>query len=153
MKMMLLAFEEADIRRAANLSEMLLVEELFIADLIEKMQQTGLIYLEKGIYTLTTKGKQQLETGIIEEEMEKELAEFFYSPNHDDFWPDMSESVPSSEEELTLYRYANEQDLLNAERIFEVLSERENKLDEDGLQLVVAEVVGFEQRTSNIFPV
>ncbi|MDS8922355.1 hypothetical protein RLK71_00125, partial [Streptococcus pneumoniae] len=37
MKMLLLAFQEADIRRPAALAEMLFVEELFIRDLIDKM--------------------------------------------------------------------------------------------------------------------
>ena len=37
MKMLLLAFQEADVRRAAILSDMLFVEELFISDLIDKM--------------------------------------------------------------------------------------------------------------------
>ncbi|WP_227937605.1 hypothetical protein [Alkalihalobacillus deserti] len=146
MKMMLLAFEEADIRRAANLSEMLLVEELFIADLIAKMQRTGLIRMEKEIYKLTTKGHEQLKTGIIEEEMEEEWTELFYSPDHDEFWPEMTRSVPETDEEWMLYRYANDQDFINVDRILQVLSERENGLEENGFQTVIADVLSFNQR-------
>ncbi len=146
MKMMLLAFEEADIRRAANLSEMLLVEELFIADLIGKMQRTGLIQPEKGIYKLTTKGHEQLKTGIIEEEIEEEWTELLYNADHDEFWPEMTESMPETDEELTLYRYANDRDLINADRILQVLSERENGLEENGFQTVVADILSFDQR-------
>src|SRR4051812_23907038 len=67
MKMMLLTFGQAEIRRAANLSELLLVEELFITDLLKKMQRMGLIKLEKQSYNLTSKGDEQLKTGIIVE--------------------------------------------------------------------------------------
>ncbi len=146
MKMMLIAFEEADIRRAANLSEMLLVEELFIADLIEKMQRTGLINPEKGIYKLTKKGQEQLKTGIIEEEMEEEWTELLYSPDHDEFWPVRTASVPEVNEAWTLYRYAKDHDLPNSDRLLQVISDRENGLDENGFQLVVSEVLTFEQR-------
>jgi predicted transcriptional regulator len=146
MKMLLLSFEQANIRRAANLSELLLVEELFIADLIEKMQRTGLIHLEKEGYKLTTKGHEQLKTGIIDEEMEEEKTVLFYSPCHDKFWPAMTVPVPGSDEELTLYRYTNNQDLINADRIFQVLSERETGLEENGFQTEVAGVNSFDQR-------
>lgn len=67
MKMLLLTFQEADIRRAATLSDMLFVEELFISDLIGKMQRTGLIGLEKQGYRLTAKGYDYLGKGIFEE--------------------------------------------------------------------------------------
>ncbi|OES44956.1 hypothetical protein [Domibacillus iocasae] len=41
------SMEQTDIRRAASLSEMLMVEELFLVDLIQKMQRTGLIQMKK----------------------------------------------------------------------------------------------------------
>ncbi|MGG3451535.1 hypothetical protein ABER98_16985 [Domibacillus aminovorans] len=146
MKMLLLAFGQVDIRRAANLSEMLLVEELFIADLIEKMQRTGLIRMEKEGYKLTPKGHEQLKTGIIDEEMEEEWTVLFYSPGHDEFWPAMNEPVPGTDEELPLYRYVNNQDHINADRMLQVLAERENGLEENGFQTVVADVKSFDQR-------
>jgi hypothetical protein len=152
MKMLLLAFEEADIRRAANLSEMLLVEELFIADLIEEMQRTGLIQLDKAIYRLTMKGQEQLRTGIMEEELEEEWSELFYSSTHDEFWPEMVVDVPETDEELLMYRYADNQDRINADRILKVLSESENRLDEKGFQTVVADVFSFEQQTVEHVP-
>ncbi|MFC0470147.1 hypothetical protein ACFFHM_06315 [Halalkalibacter kiskunsagensis] len=152
MKMILLAVEQTNIRRAANLAEMLLVEELFIADLIEKMQRTGLIWLEKSIYKLTTKGHEQLKTGIIEEEMEEEWTELFYSPGHDEFWPSMPVPLPGTDDKWTLYRYAETQDLINRDRILQVLTEKENGLDEDGFQTVVADVNSFEQQTVEHVP-
>ncbi|OKL36897.1 hypothetical protein [Domibacillus mangrovi] len=146
MKMLLLAFEQANIRRAANLSEMLLVEELFIVDLIEKMQRMGLIHLEKEGYKLTQKGHEQLKTGIIDEEMEEEWTVLFYSPSHDKFWPAMTEPVPVTEEELSLYRYVNNQDLINVDRMLKILAERENRMEENGFQTVVDDVKSFNQR-------
>ncbi|MDF0727107.1 hypothetical protein PY093_10310 [Cytobacillus sp. S13-E01] len=146
MKMMLLTFEQVEIRRAANLSELLLVEELFIADLLKKMQRMGLIRLEKVSYKLTSKGHEQLKTGIIVEELEEESTVLSYSPVHDKFWPEMTESLPKTNEELPLFRYANNQDLINADRILQVLAERENGLEENGFQTVVAVVFSFDQQ-------
>jgi hypothetical protein len=144
MKMMLLTFEQVEIRRAANLSELLLVEELFIADLLKKMQRMGLIRLEKESYKLTSKGHEQLKTGIIVEEMEEESTVLSYSPVHDEFWPEMTDPLPETNEELPLFRYANNQDHINADRILQVLAERENRLEENGFQTVVADVNSFD---------
>ena len=151
MKMMLLTFEQTEIRRAANLSELLLVEELFIADLLKKMQRMALIRMEKGIYKLTSKGHEQLKTGIIVEEMEEEATVLSYSPVHDVFWPEMTEPLSETNEELPLFRYANNQNPINADRILQVLAEKENRLEENGLQTVVAEVNSFDlQQVENI---
>ncbi|MDT8860159.1 hypothetical protein N0O92_07930 [Alkalihalobacillus sp. MEB130] len=147
MKMILLAVEQTDIRRAANLSEMLLVEELFITDLMEKMQRSGLLQLERAIYKLTAKGHEQLQTGIVEEEMEEEWTELFYSPAHDEFWHAVAQPGTEEEEDWSLYRYAQTQDEMNKERMLDVLTEQENGLDEEGFQTVVSEVNRFEQKT------
>ncbi|WP_066255872.1 hypothetical protein [Neobacillus drentensis] len=144
MKMMLLTFEQTEIRRAANLSELLLVEELFIADLLVKMQRMGLIRLEKESYKLTSKGQEQVKTGIMLEEMKEESTVLSYSPVHDEFWPEMAEHLPETTEELPLFRYANNQDHINEDRILQVLAERENGLDENGFQTVVADVNSFD---------
>lgn len=109
MKMVLLTLEEATIRRAANLSELLLVEELFIADLMGKMQQTGLIAIDKGVFRLTSKGQVQLSTGIMEEELEEEASVLFYSPAHDAYWPEMAVTLPGGEKGWSQYRYAKQQ--------------------------------------------
>ena len=152
MKMMLLTFEQAEIRRAANLSELLLVEELFIADLLKKMQRMGLIRLEKDSYKITSKGHEQLKTGIIVEEMEEESTVLSYSLVHDEFWPEMTEPLPETNEGLPLFRYANNQDLINADRILQVLTKRENGLAENGFQTVVADVNSFDQRKVEHIP-
>jgi hypothetical protein len=152
MKMMLLTFEQAEIRRAANLAELLLVEELFITDLLKKMQRMGMIRLEKESYKLTSKGHEQLKTGIIVEEMEEESTVLKYSQVHNEFWPEMTEPLPETNEELPLFRYENNQDLINKDRILQVLAERENELEENGFQTVVAEVNSFNQQKVEHIP-
>jgi hypothetical protein len=152
MKMMLLTFEQTEIRRAANLSELLLVEELFITDLLKKMQRMGLVRLEKGSYKLTSNGHEQLKTGIVLEEMEEESTVLSYSPVHDEFWPEMTEPLPETIEELPLFRYENSQDLINGDRIFQVLAEKENGLEENGFQTVVAAVNSFDRQKIEHIP-
>jgi hypothetical protein len=129
MKMMLLTFEQAEIRRAAKLSELLLVEELFIADLLKKMQGMGLIRVEKESYRLTSKGHKQLKTGVIVEEMEEESTVLSYSPVHDEFWPGVIEHLPETNEEMLFFRYVNNQDHINTDRILQVLIGRETELE------------------------
>lgn len=152
MKMLLFALEKTEIRRAANLAEMLLVEELFIADLMEKMQRIGLIRLEKESYKLTLKGREQLEAGIFDEEMDEEQTVLFYSPVHDEFWPAVTEQVAETNEEWPLYRYAEPQDPIQEDRIFPVLAEKENALEENGFQTVVAEVTNVDQQLVEHIP-
>lgn len=152
MKMMMLTFEEADIRRPANLTEMLLVEELFIADLIEKMQRTGLIQQERGIYKLTRKGHEQLQTGIIEEELEEEWTELFYSSDLDEYWSELHQPEKESEQEEPIFRYADQQGIVNVDQILQFISERENGLDEDGFQTVVDAVLNIEERSFEYIP-
>ncbi|WP_059173240.1 hypothetical protein [Bacillus sp. FJAT-27445] len=152
MKMMLLTFEQTEIRRAANLSELLLVEELFIEDLLKKMQLIGLIRLEKGTYMLTPKGHGQLKTGIMEEELEEESTSLSYSPFHDEFWPEMSEPLPETNKDLPLFRYAENQNPINEERMLQFLAERVNGVEEDGFQTVVTSVNSFEQQEVEHIP-
>jgi hypothetical protein len=151
MKMMLLTFEQTDIRRAANFSELLLVEELFIADLLQKMKRMDLVQLDKEIYKLTSKGHEQLKTGIVAEEMEEETTMLSYSPVHDEFWSELIKPLPETNEELPTYRYDKIIDTIDTERILKVLAERENGVEENGFQTVVAKVCSFdEQRVEQI---
>jgi hypothetical protein len=146
MKMMLLTFEQTEIRRAANLSELLLVEELFITDLLSKMQRMGLIRLEKEIFQLTSKGYEQLKSGIVVEELEEESTLLTYSPFHDEFWTEMNETLLEANEDCALFRYATNENLIRTDRILQVLAEQEDRIDENGFQIVVAEVTSFEQQ-------
>jgi hypothetical protein len=152
MKMMLLTFEQTEIRRAANLSELLLVEELFVADLLSKMQRMGLIVVEKEIYQLTSKGYEQLRSGIVIEEMEEESTSLIYSSFHDEIWPELNETSPETNEKLPLFRYVTNQNLISEDQIFQVLTQREVRLDENGFQIVVGDVTNYEQQKVEQIP-
>lgn len=106
MKMMLLTFQKAEIVHAEELSELLLVERLFIQDLMEIMTRTRLIEKEEGCYRLTDKGIQQLESGEFEEEQEAESQNILYSSCHESFLD--GELKEALEEELDVYRYVKE---------------------------------------------
>ncbi|MGG2103880.1 hypothetical protein [Lysinibacillus pakistanensis] len=82
MTMLLTSIREANFSSAQELSELLLVDPLFIADLVSLMSRVNLIDKQEGFYQLTSKGQQQLERGIFEEELELETATLYYSPCH-----------------------------------------------------------------------
>ncbi|MBM7602384.1 hypothetical protein JOC75_000354 [Metabacillus crassostreae] len=153
MKMMLHAFEQAEIRRAANLSELLLVEELFIEDLLKKMQRMGLIKLENQIYRLTLKGGNQLKDGIIAEEMDEESTTISYSVTHDEFWSETSATLPETNEDLPAFRYTKQEasEKMTEARLLDVLKEKEEVIEVDGFQTEVAVVTNFsEQKVEHI---
>lgn len=149
MKMMLLTFEAADIRRPANLSELLLVEELFVSDLLKKMERMGLVRREKDGYKLTKKGQDQLNTGVFEEELEEETTILTYSPVHDEFWEEITDEVKNK---LPLFRYKINPENIPLERFLQALIEKENVIEEDGFQTVVHQVKDFEQLTTEHVP-
>ncbi|TQR07480.1 hypothetical protein [Psychrobacillus soli] len=118
MKMMLIAFQKAEIAEAAQLSELLLVEQLFVEDLINIMSRTRLIEKKDGLFVLTSKGNQQLEDGIFEEEQDMESQIVLYSTTHEAFLPGDIKPAMDGEAELTTFRYVKE-DYLDAELSFE----------------------------------
>lgn len=149
MKMLLLAFQEADIRRPAALAEMLFVEELFIRDLIDKMHSTQLIRLDAKGYRLTDKGHGHLEKGIFEEAMEGGEAIVSFSAVHDSYSL-MEAELAEDLEKLPGYRYAISQNV-NEGRIHELLSEEKNSA-EDGYQVIVADVSSCDELGTEHIP-
>lgn len=139
MKMMLIAFKKAKIEEAAQLSELLLVEQLFIEDLINIMGRTGLLEKKDGLFALTSKGNQQLEEGIFEEEQEKESQIVLYSTSHEAFLSGDIKPAMDGEAELTTFRYVKE-DYLDAELSFE------NEQVIDALQTKVVETDGGDEQ-------
>lgn len=150
MKMLLLAFQQADIRRAANLSEMLFVEELFISDLIYKMQRIGLIHLEKVGYKLTPKGHSYLEKGIFDEELEGGQTVISYSAIHDDYCLAVEDSSEEADEALALYRYPAHGSL-NKDRIEQLLFKEGVSGGEESFQTIITGMTScIEQKTKYI---
>lgn len=82
MKIMFFSFQKSNFESAEQLSEILLVEPLFVENLICKMQKNGLLEREQDVYQLTEKGKLQFSKGVFEEELEPVTTELLYSPVH-----------------------------------------------------------------------
>lgn len=151
MKMLLLSFQEADIRRAATLAEMLFVEELFIRDLIDKMQRTGLIQLEKPGYKLTTKGYDYLSQGIFDEEIAGDETVIAYSASHDNYKLAEENRHPEAEEPLPVYRYPGKGSL-NKERMQQLLFEKKSALKEEGFQTIVTGITACIEQITDYLP-
>lgn len=107
MKMMLLAFQTEEIHDAEELSEILLVEQLFINDLIDKMSRTGVLDNKGSSFTLTEAGIQQLDSGIFVHEPEDDSKKALYSPCHEAFLTGNIDEI-STDEGLETYRYHQE---------------------------------------------
>ena len=106
MKMMLIAFQKAGIETAEELSDILLVEQLFIQDLIDKLTSARVIEKKEGTFALTGTGVQQLAAGIFDHEPENNTIKMLYSPCHQDFLH--AELSDGLSEELEVYRYHHE---------------------------------------------
>lgn len=151
MKMLLLSFQEADIHRVANLAEMLLVEELFIRDLIGKMERTGLIQLEKKGYKLTAKGYVYLEKGIFEEDMDEGKALISYSAVHGEYLLTDGSRGPGVEETLPLYRYAVEGSA-DKDRMYQLLSTEGPDSGEENFQVIVTGITSCKESDLDYIP-
>ncbi|WP_391206865.1 hypothetical protein [Psychrobacillus sp. L4] len=144
MKMMLITFQKAKIANAEQISELLLVEQLFIQDLIEIMLKTRLIEKSESIYKLTDRGFQQLENGVFEEEQEAESQNVLYSPIHEAFLK--GELKEALEEPLDIYRYVKEDYLdeelsLENEPIIHALQANGLEKDQGDVLTVISEVI------------
>lgn len=145
MKMMLISFQKAAIANAKQLSELLLVEQLFIEDLIDIMRRTGLIEKRDDSFTLTAKGIQQLENGVFEEEQEMESQVVLYSICHGAFLRGDIKPVMDGEDELETYRYTKE-GYLDEELSFEnsmvidALQTSSVETEEGDVQVVISEI-------------
>ncbi|EON73868.1 hypothetical protein [Lysinibacillus sphaericus] len=107
MKMLLMSMQQADFQNAQELSELLLVDPLFIEDLVSLMSRVRLIEHREDFYRLTTKGEQQLERGIFEEELAVETKNLLFSPCHHTFLPIEEDSIEEYDELPEPYRYVD----------------------------------------------
>lgn len=147
MKMMLITFQKATIANAEEISEILLVEQLFIQDLINIMQRTRLIEKLEDVYKLTEKGVLQLSNGIFEEEQDAETMNVLYSTCHEAFLKGELKEV-TGEEVLETYRYVKE-GYLDEELSFEdniliqTLQQSGAEVGEGDIQTVISEIVSW----------
>ncbi|QIC48257.1 hypothetical protein GAG94_14900 [Lysinibacillus sphaericus] len=154
MTMLLLSIQEADFGSVEELSELLLVDPLFIEDLISLMIRVGLMKNEEGFFKLTEKGQQQLEQGIFEEELEVEASTLYFSPCHQSF---LTSDVNNDEyDELPeLYRYvdkeAEQQEQFDETLIIAALQEVDEE-ETGNSQRIIARVVEVEAQQINDSP-
>ncbi|MFJ8235935.1 hypothetical protein ACIQ34_09345 [Ureibacillus sp. NPDC094379] len=158
MKMLLISFQKGNFQHAEQLSDILLVEQLFIQDLMTKMQKTGLIEKEETHYQLTTKGLSQLSSGVFEEEQEPKTMELHYSPVHETFlYGDVEEVLDYEDfpEDSFRYVHQNEELQLSNERILKEL--RDNKAnsesnEENQTQEIISSVEAIDELQINDVP-
>jgi len=130
MKMILLSCKQAEIAEPKELSDLLLVEELFIRDLLQNLQKTGLVEKEE-YYQLTERGKKQLENGIFEEAQEEEMQQLLYSSNHKAFLVGDIEQLDDFDELPEAFVYASEEPMdVDDEMIIQALQEN-HQVSED----------------------
>lgn len=145
MKIMLISFQKTDITSSMQLSELLLVENLFIDDLIDVMKKSGLIEKEENSISLTSKGIQQLEEGIFEEEQEPGTQNILYSPSHEAFLKGEIKPASEGEELLEVYRYAKEEKkklLLEDRLLLEAVEESKVEVTEgDAPLIIISEII------------
>ncbi|MBD7944205.1 MULTISPECIES: hypothetical protein [Psychrobacillus] len=145
MKIMLISFQKTDITSSMQLSELLLVENLFIDDLIDVMKKSGLIEKEEDSISLTSKGIQQLEEGIFEEEQEPGTQNILYSPSHEAFLKGEIKPASEGEELLEVYRYAKEEKkklLLEDRLLLEAVEESKVEVTEgDAPLIIISEII------------
>lgn len=149
MKMLLFAFQQSEIRRAAAMADMLSVEVLFVSDLIDKMQRTGLILLGKKGYVLTPKGYDYLEKGIFEEPLDREQAITFYSTPHDSYQLTEWDNSVSSKE-FPVYRHAVEKSVDSA-ALHDLLSKEKNSIEEN-FQILVSGIAEVDEGETKYIP-
>jgi len=133
MKMLFLSLKDTKFESAEQISEILLVEQLFVEDLLSKMEKTGLISKVDYFYQLTEKGQKQFANGVFEEEQDVTTAELLYSPTHALFLEGDIEEVLDFEdfpEQIFRYQVQNAEPSFDDQVVIEEI--RTKQMDDDG---------------------
>lgn len=156
MKMMLIAFQKAEINDASELSELFIVEQLFIEDLLNNLLRTGLIEQTDSYFKLTTKGEKQLQEGVFEEQQELAVQELLFSTSHAAFLKGNLDNATEFDELPELYRYAQEElgDALEFEsaKVIEALEVVREPAGEAEMQTVISEIMSIDKLQINDIP-
>lgn len=130
MKMLLTAFQSADFRETEELSDLLLVEPIFIESLVRKMVNAGLIEKGLDVFMVTEKGKDQLATELFIDHFEEMSVELLYSPCHKRLLPEKTDE--KVENSFADYRFYDDFSDWEVEEI-------EQKVIRESLQAVLPE--------------
>ncbi|MEA0553866.1 hypothetical protein U1P98_02685 [Lysinibacillus irui] len=155
MTMLLISIQEADFESTLELSELLLVDPLFIEDLVSLMVRVNLMKKEDNYYSLTEKGQLQLEQGIFEEELEIEKTTLYFSPCHQSFLTIDADNREEYDDLPELYRYidkkAEQQEQFEESLVIAALQE-ENEEEVGNSQKVITKIVQTEAQQINDSP-
>lgn len=135
MKMILQSVANNAFENAEQLSDILLVEQLFIQDLLSKMEKTGLIKKVDSHYQQTEKGQKQLQSGVFEEEQDMKTIELLYSPSHQLFLNgDIEEVLEFEDFPEQLYRYHKQEEKISIqdEQVIEEIRAYEHPESDEG---------------------
>lgn len=151
MKMMLVSFQTGVFRDGETLADVLLVEPLFINDLLNKMIKTGLVEKEDTLQ-LTAKGEKQLTEGVYEEELDAVSDLLQYSPLHESFLKGEIEAVLEFDEFPEELPYATGIEIgeLDEQQMIELLTDMQEEDDE--LKTYVTSIVSSEEIQINDVP-
>lgn len=136
MKMMLKAFQTGHFHDAETVAEVLLVEQLFIEDLLQKMMKTNLVEMNSPV-TLTLKGQEQLASGIFEEQAEERTTELYYSAVHQAFLEGEFEEFDEFPDELSAAQHIDNS--WQKEQIIDMLGQLLESTAEDPLFVTAIE--------------
>lgn len=153
MKILLFSCQKSTFERAEQLSEILLVEPLFIEDLLRKMQKNGLLIRENNYYQLTEKGMKQFSLGVFEEELEPVAIELLYSPVHHQIVEgDIEEVLDFDDFPEQIYRYIrNEEGPISAPFMMKAIQNMQaTELEEDHQQ--IKSILSMENTQVNDVP-
>ncbi|MEG0258984.1 MAG: hypothetical protein RR595_03440 [Lysinibacillus sp.] len=164
MTMLLISIQEADMRSAEDLSELLLVDPLFAEDLVTLMTRVRLLEKVEGYYRLTAKGENQLALGIFEEELKVASSSLLYSPCHKDFLKGDLESLEEHDELPEPFRYVDEkeesrvtfEDALLIEALKAMAADDEDERVEavasEAAQTIISSIISAEATQINDIP-
>lgn len=86
MKMLLMTFHELHITSLHAVSDLLAVEHLFVEDLTNTLLRNELVTIIESVYTLTTRGEEQLASGVLEDALQTQEIDLTYSPLHNAYF-------------------------------------------------------------------
>ena len=158
MKMLFLSLKDTKFESSEQISEILLVEQLFVEDLLSKMQKTGLIAKMDSFFVLTEKGQNQFANGVFEEEQDETSTELLYSPTHNSFLTgDIEEVLDFEDFPEQIFRYQNQEEPLNFEdnKVIKELQSQKEDMDEaseDQEKLYITSIDSFEDIQVNDVP-
>lgn len=154
MKMLLTAFRASVFQNSEQLSEMLLVEPLFIENVIQKMTRANLIEKNEQHFKLTEKGEEQLASGIFINLPEDRTEHLLFSPCHERF---LGGQLEEHQEELDEYRYYDEYsswdiEALEENMIREILEDTIQVEEAAQVQTVISSVQAIIPLTMEFIP-